>query len=213
METTTQTIDAYRSVGREIGREQGCTAAGVLFAGTCAEYLHRWQSGATTADTPAETLLEALCGDPLATRAGDELGVVAVTRITNWVSVNWHIVGERVRLLVDAEGADTAEEVAYRTVASQMALAVANDHRVARAVLAGAAAVARLRRHSRSDIEGSAEDQLAEMAETDPAVAAAWDELNEKGRRGVSSWVISRWSEIVSSAEELVALDWLASPV
>ncbi|CPR69609.1 hypothetical protein [Mycobacteroides abscessus] len=206
METTTQSIDAYRRVGREIGREQGCTAAGVVFAGVCAEYLHRWQSGATTANTPAETLLEVLCGDPLATRAGDELGIVAVTRITNWISVNWDLVEERAQLLAVTRDADASEEAAYRTVATQMALDVAVDHHVARSVLAGAAAVARLRRHTRSDVEGSTEDQIAEMAQTDPAVAAAWDELDEKGRRGPGNWVIKQWDEIAAAAEELAAL-------
>lgn len=207
METNEQSVAAYRRVGREIGREQRCTAAGVLFAGVCAEYLHRWQRGATTADTPAETLLEALCGDTLATRAGDELGIVTNTRITNWISTNWSLVEERARLLVGDSDPDTAEEAAYRTVATQMALAVADDHHVARAVLAGAAAVARLRRHTRSDVTGSTEDQLFEMTETDPALAAAWDELDENGRQGASAWVISRWGEIASAAEELAVLD------
>lgn len=211
METTTQSIDAYRRAGRAIGLEQGCTAAGVIFAGSCAEYLYRWQVGATAADTPAETLLEVLCGDPLATRAGDELGIVAVTRITNWISVNWSVVEERAQTHPPDTG--TAEESAYRTVATQMALDVAVNHQVARSVLAGAAAVARLRRHSRSDVEGSTEDQIAEMTKTDPVVAAAWGELDEKGRRGPGDWVIKHWDEIAAAAEELAVVDRLTGAI
>lgn len=206
METTTESIDTYRRAGRAIGREQGCTAAGVIFAGVCAEYMYRSQIGATGMDNPAETLIEVLCGDALGIRAGDELGIVASVRITNWVSVNWSIIEERAQLLGDTPAADTAEEFAYRTVATQMALSVADEHHVAVSVVAGAAAVARLRRHTSSDVEGSTEDQIAEMAQTDPALAAAWDELDETVRRGPGSWVIHRWGDICAAAEELASL-------
>lgn len=206
METTEQSIDAYRRAGRAIGLEQGCTAAGVVFAGVCAEYMYRSQIGATAMDNPAETLIEVLCGDALGIRAGDELGIVTSVRITNWVSVNWSIVEERSQLLAATLAADTSEEAAYRTVATQMALDVGVDRHVARSVLAGAAAVARLRRHTSSDVEGSTEGQIAEMAKTDPAVAAAWNELDEKGRRGPGNWVIKQWDEIAAAAEELAAL-------
>ncbi|SIH16323.1 hypothetical protein [Mycobacteroides abscessus] len=206
METTTESIDTYRRAGRAIGREQGCTAAGVIFAGVCAEYMYRSQIGATGMDNPAETLIEVLCGDALGIRAGDELGIVASVRITNWVSVNWSIIEERAQLLADTPAADTAEESAYRTVATQMALSVADEHHVAVSVVAGAAAVARLRRHTSSDVEGSTEDQIAEMAQTDPALAAAWDELDETVRRGPGSWVIHRWGDICAAAEELASL-------
>ncbi|SLG53524.1 Uncharacterised protein [Mycobacteroides abscessus subsp. massiliense] len=206
METTTESIDTYRRAGRAIGREQGCTAAGVIFAGVCAEYMYRSQIGATGMDNPAETLIEVLCGDALGIRAGDELGIVASVRITNWVSVNWSIIEERAQLLGDTPAADTAEESAYRTVATQMALSVADEHHVAVSVVAGAAAVARLRRHTSSDVEGSTEDQIAEMAQTDPALAAAWDELDETVRRGPGSWVIHRWGDICAAAEELASL-------
>lgn len=206
METTTESIDTYRRAGRAIGREQGCTAAGVIFAGVCAEYMYRSQIGATGMDNPAETLIEVLCGDALGIRAGDELGIVASVRITNWVSVNWSIIEERAQLLADTPAADTAEESAYRTVATQMALIVADEHHVAVSVVAGAAAVARLRRHTSSDVEGSTEDQIAEMAQTDPALAAAWDELDETVRRGPGSWVVHRWGDICAAAEELASL-------
>jgi hypothetical protein len=199
-------IAAYRQAGRELAREQGLITAGVVHAGTLATAGRRRELGLVTASV-AEAILEACCGDVLITAAAQELDAFTAAWVERWFSQNWECVGERVaRLRADPPPADTAEESAYRTVAAAAALGVASDHRVARSLLAGAAAVARLRRHGRSDVTGSTEDQIVVMAQSDPAVAAAWDELNDDGRHGPGSWVIHCWNDICSAAEELAAL-------
>lgn len=199
---------AYRRAAQAVAREHGFATTGVIINGAIAAGLRRRELESGEATATAEALAEQLCEDSLVTAAADELGVVRTLSVATWLSDNWSGITERAAAApVGQAFADTPEEAAYRSVAAQMALPVAGDHRVARAVLAGAAAVARLRRHSRSDVEGSTEDQLREMAETDPAVAAAWDELDDADRRGPGNWVIGQWDEICEAAEELAALN------
>lgn len=202
----------YRRAGQEIAREAGHDAAGVIVGGTVAEFLYRVKVGEHTAETPGLAHLELMLGDTLATRAAEEAGTIRVLTFIEWLAVQGVPMTERVeRMLADPPPADTVEEAAYRTVATQMALPVAADHHVARAVLAGAAAVARLRRHTRGDATGSTEDQLQLMAQADPTVAAAWDGLDDAGRRGPGNWTIHCWDEICCKAEELAVLTTAAT--
>lgn len=205
METTTQSVATYEYVGRLVAREHRRSAAAVIYCGLVAGLLRRLELTTGAAVASSDDIIEALCGDRLGNAAADELGLQSSLWHLNWIARGWDHITCRASEVQVPELA-TVEESAYRTVATQMALDVAVDHHVARSVLAGAAAVARLRRHSRSDVEGSTEDQIAEMAQTDPAVAAAGGELDEEGRRGPGDWVIKQWDEIAAAAEELAAL-------
>lgn len=203
---------AYEHVGRMVGREHGGSTAVVLLNGVLATCLRHEELETGEAIATSKALTEELCGDSLAIAAAAELGLVRSLCLANWLSDNWAFITERVGdALADPPPADTAEESAYRAVAGQMTLTVDTDHRVARAVLAGAAAVARLRRHTRSDVQGSTEDQIEAMAQTDPVIAAAWDELDEADRRGPGTWVIHNWDEICCAAEELTELNTTAA--
>lgn len=197
----------YRRAGQELAREQGQDTAGVITAGTDAEYLYRWQVGEHTAESPGWLHLEMLLGDAIATRAAEDVGTVRALWIREWICQLGVPMTERVqRMPSDPPPADTPEESAYRTVATHNALTVASDHHVARAVLAGAAAVARLRRHTRGDVEASTEEQIEATTLHDPVIAAAWDELDAAGRRGPGNWVVDQWDVICSAADELAVL-------
>ncbi|CPS10742.1 Uncharacterised protein [Mycobacteroides abscessus] len=203
---TKGTAALYRRAGRELAWDPRVhSAAGVIIYGLHAEALYRWRTGETTAESLDGVKLELL--DPLATYAAAHVGTYRMLCTADWVERRQEWLHQRVQeLIADPPPADTVEEAAYRTVATQKALAVAGDHHVPRAVLAGAAAVARLRRHSRSDAEGSTEDQIEAMARHDPAIAAAWEDLDEAGRRGPGNWVIDQWDAICEAAEELAGL-------
>ncbi|MBN7296599.1 hypothetical protein [Mycobacteroides abscessus] len=211
---TKGTAALYRRAGRELAWDPRVhSAAGVIIFGLHAEALYRWRTGGTAAESLDGVRLELL--DPLATYAAAHVGTWRMLSTADWVERQQEWLHQRVQgLISDPPPADTAEEAAYRTAATQKALAVAGDRHVARAVLAGAAAVARLRRHTRGDVYGSTEDQIREMALSDPVIAAAWDDLDEAGRRGPGGWVIDQWDEICCKAEELAALTAAAtSPI
>ncbi|ORA27393.1 hypothetical protein [Mycobacterium aquaticum] len=198
----------YRRAARELAREQGQDSAGVVAAGTAAEYLYRWRVGEHHVDSPGELHLEVLHTDALAACAAETVGTARSLQIVEWISQLGVVMTERVQrwLLEPPLDTDTPLEAAYRSVATEKVVLTADCHRVALGVVAGAAAVARLRRHNRSDVEGSTEDQIVEMACSDPLLAVAWGELDETQRRGPGSWVVSQWNEISEAAEELAAL-------
>lgn len=193
----------YRRAAQELAREQGQDSAGVVAAGTAAEYLYRWRVGEHHVDSPGELHLELLYTDALAACAAETVGTVRSLQIVEWISQQGVAMTDLVqRWLLNPSDADTPQEAAYRTVATEKAVLIADRLHVAKAVVAGAAAVAFLRTGQRVGIEG----RIVAMADTDPLLNVAWGELAEAARRGPGDWVVSQWDEIRSSAEELAAL-------
>lgn len=215
-----QSIAAYRLAGRTLAREQNQSTATIIFAGVSAEYLHRQEVGATVMDTYAETLLEVICGDVLATEAVQEIGGIATIRVTNWVATNWKLVQEHAeRILVTqqllGEGPVLARVELCHATAAMENVTTARDSTAASVAYAGAVAVARARLGEQWFVL-SADDRDAQLLETicgDPAWAAATEELDEDMRAQVRGWVYGRWDEITRRADDMTVVDIAASLV
>ncbi|CPT03767.1 hypothetical protein [Mycobacteroides abscessus] len=209
-----QSVAAYRQVARGIAREQGQSTATIIFAGISAEYLRRQEVGATVMDTHAETLLEVVCGDVLATSAVQEIGGLATIRVTNWVASNWNLVQDHADRLLALQGmlggsVDTPQPERCYVVAAMECVATASDSTTADLAYGGAVAVARTRLGDRWYCL-SAEDRddvLAEVICGDPAWAAAAEELSEGRRGSVRGRVCRQWDEIARQVTEMEVID------
>lgn len=216
METTTwpeQSAAIYRRVAQECAHnEPGATTATVVFAGLYAEAKRRWRIGATEAESEASARLELLCGDVLATCAGNELHIRNVIGVGGWMDTNWAYVESQVdtllRLPTDPVAACRAPGERYHATAAMQSISVASDSTTASLAWAGAVATARVRLGDRW-YGLSADERDAHLAETmcgDPVWAAASEELDEQLRRGAQRWVHEHWDEIATAAEGLATI-------
>lgn len=212
----------YRRAAQECAREQphATTTAVVVFAGFYAEAKQRWRIGAVEAQNEAEARLELLCGDLLATRAGDELHIRDVIGVGGWLDTNWPYVESRVNSLLQvqelADPLATVEAVGERchATAAVESIAAASDSTTAAMAWAGAVATSRVRLGD-SWYSLSADDRDAHLAEVvcgDPVWATAGEELDDDRRRYAARWVHEHWADICAAAEELAAAESSHAP-
>lgn len=207
-----QSANLYRRAGQELAADpSNHSAAGVILHGVFAEALYLWRTGSTSGESLDEVRLQ-LLDRGVAACAAEQVCAYRTMSTASWVGQHEQWLHQRVReLVLDAPLADTAEEAAYRAAATQLGmLAYGENVDLCYAVVAGAAAVARLQRFSRADVEGDIEDQIADAAKADPLLAVAWAHMPADHRGGPVQWVFSAWEEIRCAAEELVALDQVA---
>ncbi|OBK70047.1 hypothetical protein, partial [Mycolicibacterium fortuitum] len=206
----------YRRAAQECAREEpGTSTATVVFAGFYAEAKRRWRIGAIEAQNEAEARLEQLCGDLLATRAGDELHIRDVIGVGGWLDTNWAHVESRVNSLLQvADLTDpfaTVEAVGerYYATSAMESLAAASDSSTAAMAWAGAVATSRMRLgDSWCGLPAEERDtHLAEVVCGDPVWAAAGEELDDDQRRGAARWVHEHWDDICAAAEDLAAAE------
>ncbi|SIJ94113.1 hypothetical protein [Mycobacteroides abscessus] len=214
-----QSAALYRRVAQECAREEpGTATAVVVFSGFYAEAKQRWRIGAVEAQNEAEARLGLLCGDLLATRAGNELHIRDVIGIGGWLDTNWMYVESRVNSLLRvqelADPVALAEPVEERchAAAAMESIAAASDSTTAAMAWAGAVATSRVRLGDSwyGLSAGDRDDHLAEVVCGDPVWTAASEELDDDHRLGAARWVHERWDDICSAAEELVAITTVA---
>lgn len=200
------TAGLYRRAGQELAADpSNHSAAGVIIHGLMAEALYLRHTG-TSASSLDEVRVQ-LLDHGAAACAAEQVGAYRTMCTATWVGQQEQWLHQRVReLALDPPRADTPEETAYRAAATQLAmLAYGPGHDLCYAVVAGAAAVARLRRWS-SSIGGDIEDQIEAEAKTDTLTAVAWANLPADHREGPTTWVFSAWDEIQCAAREQMTL-------
>lgn len=211
METTTPwsvgNADLYRRAGQELAADpSNHSAAGVILHGLFAEALYRWHTGSSAVSL--DEVRMQLLDRGVAACAAEQVCAYRTMSTASWIGQQEQWLHQRVQeLALDPPPVDRPEEAAYRAAATQLGmLAYGENVNLCYAVVAGAAAVARLQRLNHADVDGDIEDQIAAAAKTDPLLAVAWADMPDEHHSGPVQWVLTAWDEIVAAAEELAAL-------
>lgn len=194
----------FRKAGEEFALERGYNVAESVYAGVCAEVLHRWRTGDTQAATICGTQLEVLCGDPLASRSAAEVGVIQSLRFMDWLNTNMDELASR------ADGINLSSwlyrPAAYGYVAMQLVSATS----VSTAAMLYTRAVATIR-SGRNDIDPC--DQAAinavvmRLGDCDPLLAAASRRMSDVDRSVQQFWVQANWNEIQSVGADFMLVE------